>query len=206
VRRVVRTYILRLCSVLGSPAGGAVARRSLSGAEEREIPLFLLQWHDKYPQCWRERERERESISRGTGEGERETAASVTDKSVAQLVFPTAPWGWGKKEQVHQSDRQGCCLHTHKHTHTQTHTQTHTHTHTQTPQPGCTRRSSERRLTLRRYSMFVRLYPPLTYKSTHLMLHFVFQVGWRTLRLWINLNITACLKLSPLDEKFPLGD
>ncbi|KAF3844820.1 hypothetical protein F7725_007983, partial [Dissostichus mawsoni] len=62
--------------------------------------------------CWRER------ISRGKREGEREIAASVTDKSVAELVSLTAPWGWGKREQVHQSVRQGCCLHTQTHSHT----------------------------------------------------------------------------------------
>ncbi|KAI9515999.1 hypothetical protein NQZ68_020527 [Dissostichus eleginoides] len=48
----------------------------------------------------------------------REIAASVTDKSVAELVSLTAPWGWGKREQVHQSVRQGCCLHTQTHSHT----------------------------------------------------------------------------------------
>ncbi|GAA6213632.1 neuroglobin isoform X1 [Lates japonicus] len=51
----------------------------------------------------------------------REIAASVTDKSVAELVSLTSPWGPGeKREQVHQSVRQGCCLHTHKHTLTHT--------------------------------------------------------------------------------------
>ncbi|KAJ4939165.1 hypothetical protein JOQ06_028626 [Pogonophryne albipinna] len=35
----------------------------------------------------------------------REIAASVTDKSVAELVSLTAPWGWGKREQVHQSKK-----------------------------------------------------------------------------------------------------
>lgn len=84
----------------------------------------------------------------------REIAGSVTDKSVAQVVSLTAPWGWGQRASA-PPECQARLLPAH----TQTNTLTHIHTHRQTPQPGCIRRSSQRRLTSRRYSMLVHLQP-----------------------------------------------
>lgn len=72
----------------------------------------------------------RESTSRGEREGERETAASVTDKSVAQLVRLTAPWAGGEGRQVQQSFKQGAASSTHKLT------LTHSLTHSDHPAPG----------------------------------------------------------------------
>lgn len=50
----------------------------------------------------------------------REIAASVTDKSVAELVFLTAPWAAGKREQVHQSQARFLPVHTQTHVETDT--------------------------------------------------------------------------------------
>ncbi|KAL3049139.1 hypothetical protein OYC64_008589 [Pagothenia borchgrevinki] len=79
--------------------------------QKREIPFFSFSGMNNIPSAG---EREYQEAN---GQG-REIAASVTDKSVAELVSLTAPWGWGKREQVHQSVRQGCCLHTQTHSHT----------------------------------------------------------------------------------------
>lgn len=151
---------------------GFTCRRSCSLSEaveqKREIPFFfLLQWHEYYPQCWRE------SVSRGKRK-RREIAAAVTDKSVAELVFPDCTVGqWEER-----TSGAVCTLKTRSHTEGQAHR---------------SRRSSERGLTSGRYSMIISpaAMPPFYFilyilsTNSHVTLHLVFQVGWQKFCLWL---------------------
>lgn len=73
-------------SVLGSPAGGAVACCSLSGAVEqkREISFLSFSGMNNIPGGG-------ERTYQEANGKRREIAAAVTDKSVAELVLLTAP-------------------------------------------------------------------------------------------------------------------
>ncbi|KAM9708954.1 neuroglobin isoform 1-T1 [Menidia menidia] len=108
---------------------------AFSGAEERSL-FFSFSGMNNIPSA-------RERAHQEANEKGREIVASVTDKSVAELVFLTVSW---KRENKCTSVRLLPALqqHTHSHTHT------HTNKQTKPPQPVRTRGSSRRRLSSKR--------------------------------------------------------
>lgn len=160
--------------VPGSPAGGALACCSLYGAEERDPSVSPSVAWIISPLL------EREHIKRQAWRGEREIAASVTDKSVAQLVCLTAQWAGERESKWTRVWGKERCTHTHAHTQ-KTLTQA-------DPSAWLHTRSSERRLTSRRYSMH--LFLPKTFWANCVMLTWCSALlcrwVWWKFGLWIN--------------------
>lgn len=104
-------HVMRASSISACLSPRFTCRRSCVSLQliwsSREISLFFsFSGMNNIPRAG---ERAYQEANR---RGEREIEACVTDKIVAQLVFLTAPWAGEREEQVHQSVRQGFCLHT----------------------------------------------------------------------------------------------